>query len=406
MSSISSTTTTTRQKRKAGKAPAASASVSVSIKEHAKPRKPRRAKRQTSNALQLFKRSATNPFQYAPPGLGYDVFSTPNLLTAWNRTYGAQINAGGSFAVLFDPSTIVQTTGAFGAVANSFYKYAVGASSVSLSTLSASTACFGSANAATLQTLSRVFRPITAGIRVSVRYAASSAPGRVMAVSVSDSQTAIGAMSIDQLSELDGVHPISFDGSGVAMIQNNYRQTDAYDFTFSTTAAPQSASVTISQTIIIGLGWPANTSFDIEAVAHLEGFGGTLAGAMGGDEVPSLALSTPIEVLGAQIRKMPYVLNKEAISMCERAQLLSAMKRSPRDPAQAYSSESVQNGIPAGVSETDFVDISSSAGEFVQGLSRGVRDNMPSASRAGMLVGGALFGLAARNAHLPQLRGG
>lgn len=356
-----------------------------------KRKKKRRGPPNKSNSVvQSFLTSALNPFQNAPPALGYELFQPPMLDTAWYRTFGETQATAVTAAVVFDPAS----TGPVSAASNAYVTLFQATSA--LSSLSASSTNGRNAtNVARIITTAYEARPITAALRCTVRYPATSAPGRLFMLDLSIDYTTLITKTFNDLAALDCAHPISFDGSGVAMIQGNWRQMGSVDFNMTPTGVANLKDFVSSKVVFLAIGWPAGFLLDIEAISHLETTGGALAGSVAGDEVPTLALQTPIEVLATMVRAVPQILNKTSIAACERLQLNRAIGRHTISRVAGGTS-----AVPQGVAENDYVDISSSAGEFVTGLGTSIRDRLPSNYDLGAGVGSLLTAGALAHAGL------
>jgi len=337
------------------------------------------------SALSLFLRSSLNPFQYCPPALGFESFTTTSLDTVWTRNFGQGGGTNTCFAVVFNPGVLANNSGALGTATESYLWY--GAAPLSSTALSAYT----STNQPSPNGISNftaealLWRPVTAGVRVTVRYPMNSAPGRLFAANISDSDSNIAAKSIDALDQLDCAVPIAFDGSGVAAIQCNWRQMATPDFGFSTTSYNPPPSNVNAKSLIIGVGWPAGTVFDIETISHLEYTSGALPAGNVGDTGPSVALTTSVEQLGARMRGMPYVLDKSDILVCQRSALIAAMARLRSANGGRLSSSSSRE-VPSTVRIEEVVDAQSSgAGDYIS-VARSYAPSGESMARGAMSV--------------------
>lgn len=355
-------------------------------------------------ATEVFRQSALNPFQYSPPILGYDSFSPMNLDSAWVRNIGLANPNATCGVFICDPSALGGVAaGALGAVNTTFCRVAYTSNpAISLDSLATTTTGFPATNLDALRSRHFVSRTTTAALRVTVRYAATSAPGRLFAFNTLDADTVLGTKSIVGLINLEQAHPIAFDASGVATIQVNWRQRSQSDFVLANgdlAVGGVAPNLVATKMVIIALGWPTGFSADVEAIAHIEGDPGDLPGAPAASDVNTLAQTTPLEQLGAMIRKIPDVLDRSALLACQSAALMGSIRRH-RITALAAST------IPHTVLENDYVNLRSTAGEFVTGASEEIRSHFPSAATMGATAAAVALERAvayARNRHAGEL---
>jgi hypothetical protein len=319
------------------------------------------------------------------------MFTPPILDVAWSRQIGLVYNANTSAIVVFDPTcNLGGSTALYGLGPSAFLTVVPLANALTIAN-TALAYYFPPTDYARIASISSSLRPSTAAVRLTVRYPATSAPGRLYALNVCDAIQNIAAMSASQLASLDCAHPIAFDGSGVAIIQGNWRQQNQLDFNMSVTAVPDTNLIISTKTILVALGWPGGFNIDVEAIAHLEIDSGVLQSAPSPDDIATLAMSSPIEVVAAALRRLPTQLDRSALQVCQSLQLTSAMRSSV---------SSRRNRPMQSAYEQEYVDLSSTAGEFVSGMGQTVRDSMPSAASLGAAAGSILFGAAVNHARL------
>jgi hypothetical protein len=312
--------------------------------------KPSRAARSGSAGLSQFLRSALNPFAYAPPKLGYDTFAGSSVGTLWSRDIGLdptgsfQPGTSTCFFIEFCPFTLVAQSGGSGPAAGSPPCWLrLGGSTLSSSNIGTSAFSLpsGAKNTAAYLAAADSHRVLTAAVRATVRYPMTSAPGRLFGLTLYESDTILASLSYNGVAGLPTAHPIPFDGSGVAVHQQNWRQMDLTSFQYTNTAANFNGGLNYAKCVIVGVGWPAGVTVDIDAVAHTEFQSGALSAEVTdiGSDV-SLSLTVPRDVLGNQIKTVPMTLSKTDILACSGSAMRAAMIRTAATRPQRMGAHS------------------------------------------------------------------
>jgi hypothetical protein len=335
---------------------------------------------------------------YSPPTLGYQCFNTSAMDVGWSRNFGlgdksAAIGSN-SFAVVFSPQYTVATAGALGTVVQSYTKTLFGTES---SPLSASASTNNNnylgypSDQSRLNSIMDTSRVVTAAVRVTVRYPMTSAPGRLFALPLLESDQQIAGLTYTQIAAMDDAKPLAFDGSGVASIQCNWRPVGAAAFDFRNQAIGDTGATITPKCLIVGIGWsPQSVSgtpgftIDVESITHYEYQSGALTSSAA-DDMSSVSLFAPIERLAFMIRRQPSVLDKSAIMACQLDALRAAIGNSVRGRGGG-----APPNVPSGIIIEEMESVASSGAGDV--LSRLVPDPVS-------LGRGVAYGAAALNGY-------
>lgn len=318
------------------------------------------------------------------------MFSTPTTNAAFTRSIGVSltgVNTG--FALLFNPnSLVIPSSGFIGSGATGYLKGGQFLDGNNNLSLNSPFVLSGAANLANIQSTVDQFTPVTAALRVTVRYPMSSAPGRLFAMTISDNESAFATSSPNTLLLNDNARPLAFDGGGVAAIQANWRPSGENDFRTQATNTNILLTTRNTYCVIIGVGWPPLTPIDIETIAHIEGLAG-IDLAAGSDTLPqSLSMSVSKERLAVIARTVPMTLTHSEIQLCQRAAL--------RPSLDAFNRHGVgRNAIAAEIVSEESTGPGSYATQVLQEAVETGRGYMPSAENIGRMVGTAAASLAA-----------
>jgi hypothetical protein len=332
--------------------------------------------------------SAQNAFSFAPPKLGYGQFGPVGQEVMWQRMIGTGVALGGvAFGVICRPfSGSTANSGAYGTASQNYLTACVLSSNTAyLSTASGPNLLQeASQNQSVLAATALTFRPVTSSTRVTVRYPMTTAPGRLFAFNTFVSDFDIAQKSPTQLAELDCSMPVRFNGSGLASIQCNWRQKDPTDFISQTLAVPYINSAVATATVIVGLGWASSVTFDVDSITHIEYTSGVLNSGDSADQSESLAMSVPIEKLGALVSKVPVILTDTQIAACGMPLYHAAISR------HARSGRSIKNRIPSAMRIEEVVENTSAAVggafEYIRNLGPAVLNNLRDRHIAGQLA--------------------
>jgi len=168
-------------------------------------------------------------------------------------------------------------------------------------------------NKSQITAMAQLARVINGGLRVRVRYAATSPAGSLAGFyTTSDSITNLQALSPDSLMALDSATWLNENLSGSCAIEVQYRPDDYYSFVFG--ASPLSgynSANAAPMLVVIGTGWVAG-SFNIEtqAVMGLESQSGLLGS---GADIPSAKVEDPDAALRKATRAPPPTFSLDSI---------------------------------------------------------------------------------------------
>lgn len=385
-----------------GKRAATSVVAIVPAKSSRAPRKRRNGGGRSSGGsglLELYKRSLLNAFMASPPRISYNTFGRVGTDVLWSRNLGVAIGGGAtSFAAIFQPYTNIATAGAFGTGAPSWLKIVGDVNPDTTLAASANQTIKAPQNTAVFNTVSDTHRCVTASVRVTVRYPMTAAPGRLFAVSMLESDNLLSAQTFNSVAALDASKPISFDGSGVAILQGNWRPQNGFAFEFSTTTGAFLTATNFSKMVIVGLGWTAGQfSLDVDAIAHVEYNSGVLAGGDSSDSATSL-LDTPIEKLSQIAQSVPTVLNKADLNTCQAVAMRGAMTRHNQLAGRIARVRGLQGPM---IEEIVADSNSSGAGDYLSVI----RNNIPGPEDVGRVLryAGAAYASHVGHQHLGRL---
>lgn len=322
----------------------------------------------------------------------------PTLDALWYRRIGIPMGSG-AFLFTMDPSVTSATPGALGTVMTSYLKSNWSALSADLIGANpANTGSFAPTDRARFLTSNYSYRPVTGALRITVRYPMTSAPGRLFAVLLSAADSTLAAMSYDDVVALDSARPITFDGSGVATIQVNYKPQSLTDLSVRYSENTLTAPTISTKLVIVGVGW-TSPNVDVESIVHTEGLNGALPGSISGENYPSLSLTTSVEQLAAMVREVPVVLNRNAIQACTLSQITRYVRRYvPSAPAEASESKPSIPRETRQLKEDSNVNVESSGPGAAQGFMDALHERMPSRYTVGATTATGLLVAAERYA--------
>ena len=319
--------------------------------------RPRRSAR-VNPVLSRFLASAENPLAVAPPHLGFGDFVGMNTDALWQRQLGIVQATTTNFAIIFNPATTGSNTGAVGTANQSFLK--VAASTTDSLVSAASFSQFAPTTVSTFTARAEAYRPITAAVRITVRYPATSMPGRLFGFVTYDSDASISALKFSDLVNLDSDTDLSYDASGIAQLQVNWRQMSPASFDLQPTTGVFTPAIPVAKCVIVGFGWPANAYMgDVSCLTHVEYTSGVEVAGPGPAEDASIALSNiSQELLAASVRNVPSVLTKDMIANCQMRALTNARRLSNE------SGGLISDSIPSQIFQESSNDLRNSAGNF------------------------------------------
>jgi len=244
-----------------------------------------------SNPLRAYVNTLTDPFENAPVRLGFNCFVNSALRSSWLKSTYPVSAAHDAFFLYVDPFHAglpdVTHDGHF----------TIGVSILSSQTLAASTglAYAAAANQTTLAAQVQSGRTVSAGLRVSVRYAATSKRGSLHALMIPDDSTSlIFAKTHDYLTALYQTKECYSDCAGQIGGEVDFRPVDSTDLSFDSLWAGTAVSNTLQgqKLLIIGTGWlGVAPTIEYKTIVHGETIASIDMGDDDGNAQTSLAAS-------------------------------------------------------------------------------------------------------------------
>jgi hypothetical protein len=294
-----------------------------------------------------------SPFSKPALKLGFGNFGPSTVRSAFNRfTYSNSATATDALIV----STPNFTLGG-GTLSNVGFLTAVQSATPATSWTGASVTInrVGATNATMLNSVIQSARLISMGMRVTVRYAATSVRGQLLAAFLPDETASnLFATSSNGLQGLACFKPAYSNAAGEISVEVQYRPIDASSFAFSgatLTTATAGLSFAIPQLVVVLAGWPAaagSYTVEINTIAHYEtlcGLDGAGDDEDGGDSLSASGLT--IDQAGAAAEKAgaPIITSELAIAAID--SFISTLRSSGlRGGRMMKSALGEQNSLP------------------------------------------------------------
>jgi len=229
-----------------------------------------------------------DPWVNPPIRPGWGCFAPTTIRTFFSR------HLGNSTLANFFIRHVPWTPGAAGTIAlgtSAYLQTAQDASSAASIISSATTTTGTATNFTNVDGAASVFRVIASSIRVVVRWPSTSSRGVIYGSQYRATGADMVGKSYGGYGNLAQSVPGFSNSAGELAFDVSYRPVDPNDFIFYSLNSGYQNSITGSSLNIIGTGWPANTTYDIYVITHVETMSGVDAGDLDEAQPESLASS-------------------------------------------------------------------------------------------------------------------
>jgi hypothetical protein len=316
------------------------------------PRRTHKKNRGGGGAVGKYVQCLQSPFSKPALKLGFGNFGPSTVRSAFNRFTFSNSATATEALVVATPNFTNGTTSISNVGFVTAIQSATPAASWGTSVLFNRV---GATNAAMLNSVIQSARLISMGCRVTVRYAATSVRGQLLAAFLPDETGAnLFNTSSNGLQGLACFKPAYSNSAGEMSVEVQYRPIDASSFAFTganLTTATAGVGFAIPQLVVLLAGWPAaagSYTVEVNTLAHYEtlcGLDGAGDDEDGGDSLSASGLTIDQAGAAAERAGVPVITSELAIAAID--SFISTLRSSGlRGGRMMKSALGEQNSLP------------------------------------------------------------